>query len=281
MKPALSKSIRNRTALVSCAALLMACAGQPPASEPAPTTGATKSVKSGILLREDWHAKAVVDRDDSIILTLPSGERQLQHFDRRAVFTVSTDGSGRVSIRLDSLTYHPRASADGATPEGSWAGQATDPSINALHLTGGGAQAAELTSVVRCLLPRLPLGGIRSQMSWIDSAQGNVRVDIFTANERRTAVWSTGSPSTRAGDEVIPVRVREDFEQLGDGSQGGRRMTMTSQGRRSGTYYMTRDGRMSSARLDDSVAMLISIPSSKQVVPTMRYGRTVVRFSGE
>jgi hypothetical protein len=103
-------------------------------------------------------------------------------------------------------------------------------------------------------------------------------VDIFSANERRTAAWTAGSLSVRSGGQVIPVRLREDFEQLGDGQQSGRRMTMTSQGRRSGTYYVTQNGQVSSARLDDSVAMLISIPSSKQVVPTIRYGRTVVRF---
>jgi len=221
----------------------------------------------------------IVDRDDSIILTLPSGDRQLQHFDRRAAFTLVMDGDGRVSIRLDSLTFRPQGVNDAGIAAGArWAGQATDARVNAMRVTEGGGPAAELTAVVRSLLPRLPVGGVRAQMNWADSASGSVRVDIFTVNERRTAEWSSGSLSNRSGSKVLAVRVREDFEQLGDGSQGGHKMTMTSQGRRSGTYYVTTDGRVSSATMDDSVAVLISIPAMKQVVPTMRYARTFVRF---
>ena len=257
---------------------ITACAGQPPASQPAPATGGVKSV-AGISLRDGWHATVIVDRDDSIILTLPSGDRQLQRFDRRATFTLVMDGDAHVSIRLDSLTFRPRGlNETGVAPGASWSGRATDARVNAMHVTDGGGSAAELTAVVRTLLPRLPIGGVRAQMNWADSASGSVRVDIFSANERRTAEWSSGAISDRNGGKVLAVRVREDFEQLGDGSQGGHRMTMTSQGRRSGTYYVTIDGRVSSATLDDSVAMLISIPSTKQVVPTMRYARTFVRF---
>lgn len=262
-----------------CAVWLAACSGQPPTSQPAPATGEDKSAHAAIMLRDGWHARVLVDRDDSIILTLPSGDRQLQQFERRAAFTLAMDGSGRVSIRLDSFSFHPRAPEDaGVTAGASWAGQPTDPALNAMRVVSGGSSAAELTAVVRALLPRLPVGGVHARMNWSDSAAGSVRVDIFSANERRTASWTSGSLSARADGQVLAVKLREDFEQLGDGQQGGRKMTMTSQGRRSGTYYLTSGGEISSARLDDSVAMLISIPSTRQVVPTIRYGRTMVRY---
>lgn len=257
--------------------LVAACSHQPPTNEPAPVSGPRSN---GISLRDGWHATVLVQRNDSIILTLPSGDRQLQRFERSAGFTMMMDGDGRVSIRLDSLTSRPRTANDqGTTPVGAtWAGRAGDARVNAMHVTGGGDPAAELTAVVRNLLPRLPAGGIHARMTWTDTSTGDVRVDVFKASEHRTARWSSGVVSQRAGSGVLPVLVREDFEQLGDGQQGGRKITMTSQGRRSGTYYLTTDGRVSGAQLDDSVAMLISIPDTRQVVPTMRYARTIVRF---
>jgi hypothetical protein len=230
-------------------------------------------------LRDGWHATVLVQRDDSIILTLPSGARQLQKFERNAGFTLIMDGDGRVSLRLDSLTIRPRTGTGQGTAVGAtWTGRAADAHVNAMRVTGGGDPAAELTAVVRNLLPRLPAGGIHARMTWADSSTGDVRVDVFKASEHRTAAWSSGALTQRAGSGVLPVLLREDFEQLGDGQQGGRKITMTSQGRRSGTYYLTTDGRVSGAQLDDSVAMLISIPDAKQVVPTMRYARTIVRF---
>lgn len=257
--------------------LVAACSHQPPTNEPAPASGPRSN---GISLRDGWHATVLVQRNDSIILTLPSGDRQLQRFERSAGFTMMMDGDGRVSIRLDSLTSRPRtANGQGTTPVGAtWAGRAGDARVNAMRVTGGGDPAAELTAVVRNLLPRLPAGGIHARMTWADTSTGDVRVDVFKASEHRTAAWSSGVVSQRAGSGVLPVLVREDFEQLGDGQQGGRKITMTSQGRRSGTYYLTTDGRVSGAQLDDSVAMLISIPDTRQVVPTMRYARTIVRF---
>lgn len=260
------------------AILVAGCTSQPPTAGPEPARGGARTT-SGISLRDGWRATVLVQRDDSIILTLPSGDRQLQRFDRRAGFSLAMDRNGRVSLRLDSLRFRPRGISGSGVPLGAtWAGRAGDAAVNAMRVTGGGDFAAELTAVVRNLLPRLPVGGVHARMMWADSATGNVRVDIFTASEHRTASWSSGTLSGRAGNQVLPVLVREDFEQLGDGSQDGRKLTMTSQGRRSGIYYLTTDGRVSGALLDDSVAVLISIPATKQVIPTMRYARTTVRF---
>ncbi|MBK7594997.1 MAG: hypothetical protein IPJ11_07060 [Gemmatimonadetes bacterium] len=82
----------------------------------------------------------------------------------------------------------------------------------------------------------------------------------------------------REGIRVIPVQVREAFEQIGRGSSAGRNMTMTAQGVRSAQYYMTLDGRVEVATVVDSAAKLITIPGSQQSIPTMQYSRTLIRF---
>lgn len=254
--------------------LATACAGGAPAPPtPRPLGGPT------IARQEGWRARVLFERDDSIILTLPAGNRQLQQFHRSAVFTLGVAADGEVSLRLESLTVRPRDENAHPTPvSGSWVGQTDDPRVNALRVSSGGDAADELTAVIRNLLPRFPAGGAHSQSTWTDSAVGRVRVDIFTADERRQATWTAGALSHDATGSTLPVKVREDFEQLGSGSQGGQRINMTAQGSRSGTYYYTVDGRLSSAKLVDSSTMLISIAATRQVVPTVRFGRASVRF---
>lgn len=255
------------------ALLAAGCAHGRPNDEPT-----TLPAANAIRLADGWQATVLVQRDDSIILTLPSGDQQLQRFDRQAGLTLIVDASGRMSLRLDSMTLRP-SRGNAPIPLGAtWSSRAGDAGISAMRVTGGGDPAAELTAVVRNLLPRLPPEGVHARMAWTDSSTGEVRVDIFRASEHRTAKWSTGTLSDRSGTSILPVLVREDFEQLGDGMQGGRKLTMTSQGRRTGTYYVRSDGRMSAAELTDSVAMMISVPDLRQVVPTIRYARTSVRF---
>jgi len=274
MRAATLQTTRHTWAPLAVLALLAACTPAPPVTSPAQPLGGPT-----ISLRDDWSATVLVERDDSIILTLPSGDRQLQQFHRSAVFTLVIARDGTVSLRLDSLKVLPRDDSAGAVPLlAAWTGRADDPRVNALRVSAGGELADELTAIVRNLLPRFPVAGAHAQTTWTDSADGTVRVDIFTANERRTATWTVGTASRDATGTSLPVRVREDYEQIGSGSQGRGRITMTSQGSRSGIYYSTVDGRLMSARLTDSATMLISLPDTRQVVPTVRFGRSSVRF---
>lgn len=263
---------------VVIALALSACASSPPRSQPAPTPPLAVRGARSITLKENWRATVIVDRDDSIILTLPSGDHQLQHFARHAGLTLLVDGGGKYSLRLDSMTVRPRNAGDSVASGASWNGVTSDDRFNPLRVSQGGDAADRFSSVIRGVMPRLPAAGVHAEQRWSDTASGTVRMDIFNAQERRTSQWTVGAAVDRGSGRVLPIRVREDFEELGDGSQGGRKMSMTAQGRRSGTYYLTSDGRVGSAQLSDSVAMLISIPSTKQVVPTIRYGRTSVRF---
>ena len=261
-------------------ALSAACASTPPTAAPVPVAaGSTMS------LQPNWRARVTVDVDDSIVLALPSGEKQLQQYHRTAVFALEVAGDGGVSLRLDALTTHPSLpaslpAATGMVPSATatWTGRADNPSVNAFRVQTGGDRAEELTAVVRRLLPRFPASGVRPETTWTDSATGNVRVDIFNANERRQATWAVGPFGGGEGDTGVIVRMRETFEQMGTGSQSGQKITMTSQGSRSGTYHSTKGGRLLSAFMVDSASTLISLPDTRQVVPTVRLSRTAVQF---
>jgi hypothetical protein len=154
-----------------------------------------------------------------------------------------------------------------------------DPAVNAFRPASGNAAAAELTAVVRALLPRLPAPGALPRSGWTDSATGTTSSDMFTVTERRTASWSAGSTSKSADGDVTPIQLREDFEQSGEGSRDGRSMTLTAQGRRTGTYYVRSDGRVTRAQLADSSALSIGIPQTHELMSGTRHSHTVVRFS--
>ncbi len=253
-----------------------ACASAPPATAPTPAA----SLASAIHLRDDWRSTVIVERVDSIMLALPSGGHQLQRFHRSAGFTLSIGSSGVASIRLDSLRIDP-ATAD--EPNSSvpiaavWTGRVGDPAINAFRPSSGNPSAAQLTAVVRGLLPRLPVAGAQPKSGWCDSATGTTSSDMFAVTERRTATWSAGNVGGAAGS-TTSVQLWEDFEQQGEGSNQGRTVTMTAQGRRTGTYYVGADGKILSVKLSDSSAISIGIPQTHELMSGVRYSWTTARF---
>lgn len=229
-----------------------------------------------LALRNGWQSTVVVDRSDSIMLTMPSGDHQVQRYRRQAGFTLSVDRDGAVLVRLDSLRTGGVADSDNLVGS-TWSGELDDPGVSQLHLSGKSAANA-LTPLVRSLLPRLPAGGAAPRAAWNDSGSGRSWSDIFTVSERRTAKWSAGAVSGHDSSAVVPVRLSEEFEQIGDGTQDGRKLTMTAQGGRSGTYYVTSGGIVRHAELRDSAAVSVGVPETRQVMSGVRFTRTEIRF---
>ncbi|MGH7583270.1 MAG: hypothetical protein ACREL5_08610 [Gemmatimonadales bacterium] len=228
-------------------------------------------------IKPGWRATVTADRNDSIILTLPSGATQLQRFEQREIFALRIDSDGGVWVRLDSVTLGSGEPSADAPIGAVWRGRLDDLRASGLHLASGGAAAERYSAVVRRLLPQLPADGVSARLSWRDSASAKLAVDVFSGEERRSEQWSSGAVIGNDGGE-LPVKVSEKYEQYGEGETSGHPMTMTAQGRRSGTYYVTMDGTIRRASLGDSAAVLISVRDSRQLIPTMRYSSTAISF---
>ena len=260
---------------------VVACSSAPaPTPTPTPQSAPT-SGRSVVLLRNDWRAVVTMERVDSLVLTLPDGTRQMQRLERLARFAVEIGSNNAFSVTLDSLVMRPAASQAVASAIGTrWTGKVSGGgNIEGLRISRSTPLGDDLTAAVRSLIPPVPFSGVPVGRSWKDTTSGTVQVEVFQATERRIRSWTAGAVIDLNGIQVYPVRVREDFEQLGRGSQTGREMTMTAQGSRSGSYYVTIDGRVDGATLRDSVAQFITIPASKVTVPTMRYSRFTLRFA--
>jgi len=266
---------------LAVSSLAGACSARSPEPTPAPVRRATNA-NAPLSLPRDWATTVFLEREDSLILTLPSGGRQVQRQGRSARFTLTLT-PGAIRVRLDTLVLRPSLGDQTNDVIGTiWTARIGESGrIYALQATRGSPLAEEIGNAVRAMIPRLPGETVRPGESWSDSSSGAVRVDIFRATEQRTSRWSSGERVDRNGLSVLPIRLREDYEQLGRGDQSGRQMTMTAQGRRTATYYMTLDGRVDAAVMQDSVVKLITIPATRQSIPTMQFNRTELRFGSD
>lgn len=251
----------------------------PPATRPAPRD-ATPARPAATRLTTQWQSRVLLEQRDSLVLTLPNGSKQVQRLGRQARFSL-TVANGNFTVRLDSLRLAPASEevsreAVGAT----WTGKlGAFGRLEAMSASKGGMLVEELTTVVAALLPTLPRGGASAGEVWADTTRRTIRVEIFRAEDRRIARWRANTVTEIQGLRLVPVQLREEFEQIGRGVSSGREMNMTAQGSRTGTYFMTLDGRVERAVLVDSITKLITIPSSRQSIPTMQFSRTQINYT--
>jgi hypothetical protein len=273
----------KRSTLATALALsLAACSSNPAPSRgptPDPVERPTGEGPARIALATGFTGSATLERRDSIILALPNGGRQVQRLSRRARFTVSVTDRGEVRVRLDSLAFRPSAAGSEREAVGtSWNGRLTAEGLSSLRSDRRGNVVAELTQAVHDLFPAIPRSGVSTGDRWSDTTKGRRQVEIFEASDERISAWSVGRRSTRGGILVLPVTASESYVQLGRGEQAGREMRMSSEGRRTSTYYLSMSGRPDALTQVDSASRLITIPSTRQAVPTTQVVRTTVSW---
>ncbi len=274
----------HRLTIFAIAALVAGCSGGNPAQpgrQPAPARQpAANAPTTPIALTTGYKATALMERTDSIILTLPNGGRQVQRMGRHARFSIDVRRDGGVRIRLDSLALKPSENGSERDAVGTvWQGQLTGAGMGPLRTASKGALVADLGERARELFPALPGGGVLPGQQWADTSDASRHVEIFVAQEHRIRSWEAGGRSPRDGVIVQPVRLREQYEQLGTGQQAGREMRMSAQGTSSSTYYLLMTGTLDALVQTDSASRLITIPSTRQAVPTVQVTRTTVMFT--
>lgn len=259
---------------------VIGCAGHTPPPAPPPPKPPPPSF-TPITLRERWDATIELRRSDSVIVNLPNGGTQLQQFSRVGWFSLTVGPQSVVRVRLDSLQLFnegqpmPAGDVTGAT----WLGQMLGTRVNWVSAPPSEMLFQDMGNDVRSFFPRLPAGGVIPGLRWTDTTSRKATVDVFTGDEEGITQWSSDSMTTHGGVEAMPISAQEEFEQAGKGHQNGMEMSMTAQGRRMVWYYLSRDGRVDDLQMRDSVAVLISIPSSGQLVPSTKYVRTSVAFT--
>jgi len=264
-----------------------ACAGgAPPAATPAPSPGQVSrpNIDPGRTDRPSETAirypssgagidRYMLARRDSIAVSMPSGESQLQVRASTAFVTLTwtaTDTGTGVSVVLDSLVADrdfplPFAQIDSAH-QARWTFVRT-PTGRIADLGGGPASlhGDQVRDQVALLFPPLPEGGARPGASWSDSASVPSRVSAFEAAER-AAVTAQAAPSAgpRGSLRVTVVRTRTAS---GEGTQFGQAITVRATGVDTLDIDLALDGRVQGASGTRVTDLVVDLPAIGQSVP--------------
>ncbi len=128
------------------------------------------------------------------------------------------------------------------------------------------------------MFPALPSGGVLEGARWADTSETTLQVEVFEAQDHRVRRWEAAKRTPRDGVLSQPIRRTEEYEQLGKGDQAGREMRMSAQGSSKTTYYLLLTGKIDAIIQTDSASRLITIPSTRQAVPTIHVVRRTVMF---
>lgn len=211
-------------------------------------------------------------RLDSIEYRLPTGSQTEVH-GRTVFLTVALeplDSTYRVELRLDSIrqepgtTYQPALDSlllvqwsGGMGPTGGLGGLVVSPPS-----AFGERLSAELA---RRFFPAQPLGGVRPDMEWTDSAQISVAGLSVTQSDRveshsRASALSTDEPPT------LRIETESHLERQGSSTRTGEVIEETGRGLDSTTSYVDLWGRFLRSEGKETFDLLFSVPAVGQKV---------------
>lgn len=258
--------------------LLVSCQPpSPPVTTPTPPRDAPLVTTPGVVrLLPDWERQMVLVQEDSILVTAGNGDRQLELRRHRAVIRVSLRRGDSLRVVLDSLVRTPAATPVPAGLIGTvWTarigreGETTD-----LTPDRRTEMTDDLSAVFRLLLPPIPPRGVSAGMRWSAPLARQANVHVFRVTESGQGAWEVGTEERDGPLRLLPMTLRENYEQIGSGTQGGRSMTMTAQGVRRIAWRLRFDGLVDHAEIRDSSANLITIQGTRQAVPAVEIRNT-------
>ncbi|HTI06151.1 MAG TPA: hypothetical protein VL549_12590 [Gemmatimonadales bacterium] len=254
----------------------------PPAVQPPVNRGNDGNIRLGpSALRYVMHSVVHIDQEFQ-------GMHQPLDFGLRAFFAVTITGPADSvgypttitidSIAADSGTTVPMGinlgNAKGLsfvgrlTPKGDFRNQSASDSTAAQSL-------APVVGSFKNFFPRLPPSGVTLGANWTDTTSENDRaagaVTVKSVNRSHAAAWDD-----RSGVRTLRVDVTSDFTIQGSGQQMGQPFDVAGTGVRSGTDFISTDGRYMGGESRDSTNMTITLTVQQMTIPRTQVSRTTV-----
>jgi hypothetical protein len=280
-------SVRSSLAVLTYLVLAGCGSATTRAGEPRPPTPETGEPvpgapePSGVTYLPVRDAAYVLERHDSLTLTLPGGANQLQLIDRTAYLhvTLTRDAAGYLAtIVLDSL----QASVGGvaAVPDSvlpawgtRWTATLTPHGeLSALRADRSSTIGDQIGNNLRSLFPTLPPDGVQVGMEWTDTTEVPIRADAFDAVERSLTRYRAVESDDSRARKAIKLESNGSYQRTGRGKQYDQQLEMTASGNRVAVHYLNPDGTLASARGSDSGNMTITVPAVGQTVPVKQAG---------
>lgn len=211
-------------------------------------------------------------RRDSIVLTMPSGEEQVQTMARTAYLTltwIAADSGTRITTTIDSMVADsgltiPMQVLDSARGT-RWT--ALRPPLGGLvNITGNRTSLLgdQIRDQLALLFPRLPADGVRPGLQWTDSTAAPARVSAFEANETSLTSSTAGELLTTGG---VPIQVAITRSAAGEATQFGQTITVNSTGSDTLDYQFEKDGRISLVSGRRQTSLVVELSAIGQKVP--------------
>jgi hypothetical protein len=270
-------------ALAGCGSATSSSGGpNGPTPQPGPTNPNTPNVSNGgISYGAVRDAAYALERHDSLTIQLPGGASQQQLIDRTAFLhvAITPDTAGYLTtIILDSI--HASVGGVPAVPDSvipargtRWTASLTpEGKLSALKADRSTTLGDQVGSNLRSLFPSLPMGGLRTGMSWTDTTEVPIRADAFDATERSLTSYRAGDSDDPKAKKAIKLESTGSYQRRGKATQYDQQLEMTASGTRTAVHYMNSDGTLASARGSDSGDLTITIPAVGQTVPVKQAG---------
>lgn len=268
--------------------LAAACAGggAPPAPAPSPGPGPVQRPNmdpgrtdgpAEVVLRYPASGTGVtryaLERRDSIAVTMPSGESQLQMSAGTAYATLTwtaTDSGTQIRATVDSLVPDrdfPLAFAQvDSAQQARWT-FFRGPGGRISQLTGGPAslRGDQIRDQLVLLFPPLPESGARPGLAWSDSAAFPTRVSAFEATEQAAVRVNAAAMAGPRGS--LGLTVFRDRSASGTGTQFGQTITVRATGADTLDVVLGLDGRVAAVTGVRVTDLVVDLPAIGQAVP--------------
>jgi hypothetical protein len=250
----------------------------PAAEAPSPSAGRGREIEYAA-----GDARFLIQRFDTVSVTMPDQSVQRQAFRRSAWVSVRTEeqGSGlRAEVALDSVEVVgaplPEASLDSARGTRWTARVAEDGEVSDVEASKESAIGDQIGSLIQLLFPRLPGSSIRAGASWTDTTDAPTKADNFDVREQAVMQYVAGAPATRRGTSVLPITATGTFTREGSGTQCMaavcRTLEMESSGSRRFTWFLGVDGRPAGLDGTETNDVTIMIPDVGQSLEATQSG---------
>lgn len=218
-------------------------------------------------------ARYQLSRRDSIAVSMPSGESQLQISVTTAFTTLvwtATDSGTRMSASVDSLVADrdfplPFAQID-SVRQARWTFLRT-ANGRISEVSGGPAslRGDQVRDQLLLLFPPLPEGGARPGATWSDSAFFPARVSAFEATEQADVLVQAAPLAGPRGS--LNVTVTRARTASGEGTQFGQAITVRATGVDSLDAVLGPDGRVLDVTGTRTTDLVVDLPAIGQSVP--------------
>jgi hypothetical protein len=218
-------------------------------------------------------SRYLLQRRDSIAVTMPSGESQLQASASSAFATLTwaaTDSGTWITATVDSLLPDPDLPLPFEQVDSAQQARWTfvrAASGRITELAGGPAslRGDQIRDQLVLLFPPLPVGGARPGITWADSAMFPTRVSAFEATEEAVIqARAAALPGPRGSLGVTVVRTRTAS---GASTQFGQAITVRASGSDTLEVTLGLDGSVQRAVGTRVVDLVVELPAIGQAVP--------------